>query len=197
MDYSFPVINNISDVLPCIENRSEFVVVEKDYATIVNYVVCKSDTFDMLSKDDHCAKVRRECRGIMFNHDGDIISRPFHKFFNIGERPETMPSVISLSRPHRLAVKLDGSMVRPFPTSSGIRWGTKMGITDIALDAEVFVAKNPRYTEFAQWAIQNKLTPLFEWCSRGNRVVIDYSQESLTLLAVRDNTTGEYLDVRM
>jgi RNA ligase len=38
------------------------------------------------------------------------------------------------------------------------------------------------------------VTPLFEWCSRKNRVVIDYPEDNLILTAMRYNDTGFYLD---
>jgi RNA ligase len=37
-------------------------------------------------------------------------------------------------------------------------------------------------------------TPIFEWCSRQQRIVIDYPEDKLVLLAMRDNFTGEYLN---
>ena len=36
-------------------------------------------------------------------------------------------------------------------------------------------------------------TPIFEFCARSNRVVIDHPETKLVLLAVRDNITGKYL----
>jgi RNA ligase len=37
-------------------------------------------------------------------------------------------------------------------------------------------------------------TPIFEWISKKNRIVIDYPEDRLVLLAIRKNVTGEYLD---
>jgi hypothetical protein len=39
MNYKFPLINNISDVLPAIAGRDEFVVTEKEGYTVINYNV--------------------------------------------------------------------------------------------------------------------------------------------------------------
>ena len=99
MNYEFPTIRNISDVLPAIEGRDEFVVAEKDGYTVINYNVMMADTFD--------CNIRRECRGIIFgSKTGDIIRRPFHKFFNVNEREETQDHVVDLSRPHAILDKL-------------------------------------------------------------------------------------------
>ena len=35
-------------------------------------------------------------------------------------------------------------------------------------------------------------TPIFEWCSRKQRIVVDYPEDRLVLIAIRDNITGEY-----
>jgi RNA ligase len=192
MHYAFPEIRTISDVLPHIEGRPEFVVAEREGYTIVNYVVAMADTFDMTGPDDLGGAIRRECRGLKFSPNGDIAARPFHKFFNIGEREETQSRLIDLSRSHTIMEKLDGSMIHPMMVDGYIRWMTKMGITSVAMQAEEFIAKNTRYKDFAVWCIENRMTPIFEWTSPFNQIVLSYEEERLTLLAVRDNITGEY-----
>lgn len=98
-------------------------------------------------------------------------------------------------------ILVHNSMIRPLNLPRGknqdgcvIRWATKMGVTDVAMQAEEFVAKNKKYHDFAEACIQGSMTPLFEWCSRQQRIVIDYPEDRLVLLAMRDNFTGEYLN---
>lgn len=185
MNYDFPIINNISDVLPAIEGRDEFVVAVKEGYTVINYNVMMADTFD--------CNIRRECRGIIFDTaTGDIIRRPFHKFFNVNEREETQDHVVDLSRPHAILDKLDGSMIAPFIVNGQMIWGTKMGATDVAKPVEEFVKNNPNYQFLAEEAISNGYTPIFEWCSRKQRIVLDYQEDQLILTAVRNMTTGKY-----
>ena len=210
MNYEFPIINNISDVLPAIEGRDEFVVAEKEGYTVINYNVMMADTFpDVLASDDlranhdhyevenlH-ARLRRECRGIIFDTaTGDIIRRPFHKFFNVNEREETQGHVVNLSQEHRILEKLDGSMIAPFIVDDGILqmiWGTKMGATDVAKPVEKFVEEHSNYRQFAKFTIGRGYTPIFEWCSRKQRIVLDYKEDQLILTAIRDITTGRYM----
>ena len=120
MKYQFPVIKNINDVLPAIKDKKEFIVAEKESYTVINYTVAFHDTFDL--DDDKvdnygteipAAWIRRECRGIIFDKNGDLVSRPFHKFFNVGERAETKTRKLNMSLPHIVMEKMDGSMVRP------------------------------------------------------------------------------------
>jgi RNA ligase len=207
MNYEFPIIRNISDVLPAIEGRDEFVVADKGSYTVINYNVMMADTFpdvsmmrSFLPQPDkilpYDAAVRRECRGIIFDSEtGDIIRRPFHKFFNVNEREETQDHVIDLLRPHAILEKLDGSMICPFIVNGELIWGTKMGATDVAKPVEEFVKNNPDYIEFSQQWIDLGYTPIFEWCSRKQRIVLDYKEDQLILTAMRNTVDGSYVQL--
>jgi RNA ligase len=142
--------------------------------------------------ENELAAIRRECRGILFYPDGRLMMRRLHKFFNVNERDETQQHLVDLSQSHVILEKLDGSMITPVVVDDAIRWGTKMGITDVSMGAELFVAKHPNYAEFADLHIDRGQTPIFEWCSRKQRIVVDYPQDRLVLIAIRDNHTGEY-----
>jgi RNA ligase len=84
-------------------------------------------------------------------------------------------------------------MIRPIPTKEGFRLATKAGITDVAMNAEVFIADKPHYREFILECINQGLTPIFEWVSRKNRIVVDYPEDQLILTGIRNNSTGEYI----
>jgi RNA ligase len=207
MNYEFPTIRNISDVLPAIEGRDEFVVAVKEGYTVINYNVMMADTFpdvldssDLRANHDHYeienlhARLRRECRGIIFDTaTGEIIRRPFHKFFNVNEREETQDNVVDLSQFHTILEKLDGSMIAPFVVNDEMIWGTKMGATDVAKPVEKFIEDHPNYRQFAKFVIRRGYTPIFEWCSRKQRIVLDYKEDQLILTAMRDMTTGRYM----
>jgi hypothetical protein len=108
MHYTFPKITHINDILPAIEGSPEFIVAERDGYKVVNYMVNQPDTFPEVT--DYNSAVRRECRGIIFDTDGNLISRRLHKFFNCGERDETQIDKIDLSKPHVILEKLDGCL---------------------------------------------------------------------------------------
>lgn len=205
LNYEFPVIKNISDVLWAIDEN--FRVVEKDGLTFINYNMMGNDVFpDVIPSNNRLgermalrAALRRECRGIVFDTaTGALVSRPYHKFFNVGEREDMLN--IDISTPHVVLEKLDGSMIRPLPTIGGLRWGTKMGITDVALLAEEFCADKPQYATFAAECVRQGFTPIFEFGSRRSRVVVDFPEEVMVLLDIRNNETGLYcsrLDIAM
>jgi RNA ligase len=196
MHYTFPEIRTISDVLPHIEGRDEFVVAEREGYTVINYVVAMADTFDMTSPDDLGGAMRRECRGLIFDANGVLMSRPFHKFFNVNERAETQTHEIDMSQPHVIMEKMDGSMIRPILVDGYLRLATKMGVTNVAMEAEAWLAaQDSEYKDWLRIYMANGYTPIFEWVSPFNQIVLAYEIEDLVLLAIRDNVTGEYLDL--
>jgi RNA ligase len=204
MKYTFPTITKIDDVLPHIEGREEFRVFDKEWYSVVNYMVNLEDTFPSVHVAGGSAKmraaralestVRRECRGLIFDKEGNLISRPYHKFFNIGEKHETHLNKVNLDETHVILEKLDGSMIRPIPLpDGGFRLATKAGVTDVAMNAETFIADKPYYNTFINKCIQKGTTPIFEWVSRKNRIVVDYPEDNLILTAVRYLDNGEYV----
>ena len=198
MRYKFPEIRTINDVLPHIEGRDEFIVAEREGYTVINYVVSMTNTFDMTGPDDLGGAIRRECRGLIFYPDGRIMSRPFHKFFNVNEREETQQHLVELDLlfDHELMEKMDGSMIRPVYVNGCVRLGTKMGVTEVAMAAETYVAGRTDSGEIWNWldrCVKIGVTPIFEFVAPTNQIVIPYEKPDLVLLAIRHNETGNYL----
>lgn len=190
MHYKFPEIRTIDDVLPHIKDRPEFIVAEREFGTVINYMVSMPDTFDMTGPDDLGGAIRRECRGIIFDINGFIMSRPFHKFFNVNEREETQVHLIDMSQPHVIMEKMDGSMIRPVWQNMLLRLATKMGVTDIAVEAEKLLT--PEQYDWLEQVMLTGVTPIFEYIAPTNKIVIDYAEPKLVLLAMRNNETGNY-----
>jgi RNA ligase len=190
MHYNFPVIRHIDEVRRVVENRREYIIVDKGDYIVVNYVISSPCTFPPVV--DEMTSILRECRGLVFYPNGDIMSRPFHKFFNIDEKPETAVDNVDMSLSHIVLQKLDGSMIRPLFIKGALKWGTKMGTTDVAVFAETFAQSHPNYAELAWYCKDHHLSPIFEYCSRENKIVIDYPQKRMVLTAIRHNFTGEY-----
>jgi len=204
MHYKFPIIERIEDVLPAIQDRDEFVVAERDRYTVINYNVGYADTFDIDENDlmeNHGEMIpkgimRRECRGLIFDVNGDIMSRPFHKFFNVSEREETQLHNLDMSKPHVIMEKMDGSMVRPLYLDGRIQLATKMGVTDVAEEALEYLLSRSDAAEITVWMqrmIAAGITPLFEYVSPKNQIVIEYEEPDLVLLALRNNRNGLYI----
>jgi RNA ligase len=196
MNYQFPIIHTIYDVLPHIEGCKDFIVVDKGDYTVINYVVAGNDTFP--PPVDLTARVRRECRGIIFDSGtGLILRRPYHKFFNLGEREECLPVNLDFSTGHYIMDKLDGSMIVPFIAGGKLIWGTKMGATEVSAPVQEYCEKNQNLTDYARFSLSIGYTPIFEWCSPKNQIVIKHSEDRLVLTAIRHTIRGDYLPIQL
>jgi len=177
----FTNINHLDDVTPHISFELGFVVSRRENYTVVDYVYTTDETF--------LHPVARECRGLKFDRDGKIIARPFHKFFNLGEKEQ--PEEIDWARPHVVFDKLDGSMVHPTLLDGNLVFMTRMGITPQSRTAQAHAS--PEVLRMSAALIDRGITPMLEFTSPENRIVISYDTPMLTLLAARRIVSGEYL----
>ena len=143
MRYHFPIITDLSQVEEAIADRDEFIIAEREFGFVVNYLVNFEDTFPRLNTKNPALNalyaMRRECRGIKFGSDRKILARTLHKFFNMGERPETEMQNVDFEVPYVLLEKLDGSMIHPINYQNQVALCTKMGLTDYSAQAQTFI----------------------------------------------------------
>lgn len=205
MNYRFPENLTVEEVRAAIEAHNArlgakaFLEVDKGAYRVFNYVISMDGSFPHPSTGDAALDrqfaILRECRGLTFHADGRLAARKFQKFFNVNEKPETQQSLLDVGVPHLILEKLDGSLITPFlmPGEVSPHWHTKMGATDVAKPVAAHVASRPDYAAFARGQIEAGFTPMFEWCSRQQRIVIDYPEDRLVLTAIRHNETGAYV----
>lgn len=193
INYKFPVIKSVEDVKEVL-NKTEFKVSQKDGYQVVNYAFADGSTFE--------TPLEAECRGLIFAPDGTILARRFHKFFNAGERADILLQDVAnkmATMDYVIMEKLDGSMISPIPrvdrrmsNEAHFRLGTKMGITDVAMQAEAWLVGRTNYIEFINYCLSINVTPIFEWCSSQQRIVLEYAEDNLILTAMRYNVHGTY-----
>jgi RNA ligase len=176
-----PVIKTIADVLPHIEGDNGIYVTRFDDYDVIDYGYVAEDTFDR--------PMRLECRGLKFGKDGKLLARPFHKFFNIGERQR--PEEIDWSQPHVVLDKLDGSMVHSCLLGGELTFMTRMGATAQAQLAASHMDEN--VLRLSRQMIASGMTAMFEFTSPDNRIVIAYDKPAISLLAIREIESGRYL----
>ncbi len=184
----FPVIENISDLLPYIQDKKEIAVSNRSNGTtVVCYNVEDGDTFS----NDYA----RECRGLVFDTaTGNIIGRPLHKFFNLGENDKVQISDLDWTRVVAVWDKLDGSMVTAHRVNGVVDFKTKKSFdSDVVLAAKAFISdKAQNVYDFCD-EIVDEFTPIFEYTSPERRIVIGFDEDKLTLLHVRHIKTGAYI----
>lgn len=148
-------------------------------------------------KETFSTDARKECRGITFHKNtGEVISRPFHKFFNEGETPETQWGSLDFSSLERIMDKRDGSMLSTvFGDSGQIYLKSKKSFTSpAARKGTSFLNNNTNYINFIKEVDQRlNATLIFEYTSPVAQIVLHYDKEELVLLNAREKNTGEYL----
>ena len=133
-------------------------------------------------------EVTTKCRGIIINREtGEIVARPFEKFFNLGDPNSGFLNATTAGEPV-VWEKMDGFLC------TGYKWEGKWWCA----------LKGSFHSPHAKWAtaqIQKSqdwpigYTPVFEGITSNLRVVLDYGKrEELMLLALVNNETGEELN---
>jgi len=127
------------------------------------------------------------CRGLITDFEGNIVARPFKKFFNMEELAERGLSIPN--EPFEVREKYDGSLGISYTWEGKTYLATRGSFTsDQAIVGTEIL--NKIIPEGA--CMDSAFTYLFEIIYPENKIVIDYSGESfLVLLAVLDVEIGE------
>lgn len=142
-----------------------------------------------------------EMRGLtfIFNEDGSLFKRHLllHKFFNLNQVTETQYSLVCDYKIKSVYNKEDGSVASFIRLPSGRVLGkSKMSIeSDQAIGANRLYNNDINVRRFVDWSLDNNYVAIFEYVSPFNKIVLKYNVEELILLRLRDNDTGEYLNL--
>lgn len=145
-----------------------------------------------------------ECRGIMFSlyqngNPKDLVAHPPAKFFN-KDQCEFMQG-IDYSKVKRIEVKADGSLISSYLHWNGtdfeLRLKSKGSIESTqCLDAMEYLKLHENID--LHWCIRvltlYGYTVNMEWCAPNNRIVLSYNKPQLTILNIRYNDTGGYVE---
>lgn len=191
---------NLTEALAAIKDKPEFAHNYRDGFSVIDYHVAFAETFKGTTERE--TLILQNLRGTCFDGDGKIIRLAYHKFHNLNENPEYAEANFDFADAHAIHEKLDGSMIAPIPIGGSFRLGTRAGVTDVSIKAEDLMQlwketqpdKFDAYTMFMKTCVAFGLTPIFEFCSREQRIVIDYPVPKLVLTGIRDIATGRYVD---
>lgn len=129
-------------------------------------------------------EVTLNCRGLIFNNTGEIVARPFRKFFNVGE----VEIPLSPDAAVEVTDKADGSLAIAYPLSDGTYAIATRGsfTSDQALHATELLQ-----SKYKWFKPQHNITYLFEVIFPSNKIVINYGeQDDIILLACIETKTG-------
>ena len=142
-----------------------------------------------------------EMRGLtfVFDKDGSLYKRYIllHKFFNLNQVEESQYSLIKDLEIKSISNKEDGSVASFIRLPNGrVIAKSKMSFdSDQAKGMMRLYNSNKELREFINFTLDNDLVAIFEYVAPDNRIVLRYNEEELILLRLRDNKTGEYLDL--
>lgn len=142
-----------------------------------------------------------EMRGLtfIFNKDGSLYNRflLLDKFWNINQTEMSSYDAIKDLPVKSVYYKEDGSVVSfvKFPNGNILAKSKTSFETEMALASMDIYNKNSELKRFVNDMLDNDITPIFEYVSPYNRIVLEYDYTDLVLLRLRNNTTGEYLSI--
>lgn len=138
----------------------------------------------------------KACRGLILDGKGNIVARPFSKFFNLQEHNKDSyagPLPVDSQEDWEVYEKMDGSLGILYPTPNGLSMATRGSFeSPQAFKGLSMLNDLPYVTLLMLNKLAKYYTFLFEIIYPENRIVVDYADEQqLILLAVVENSTGE------
>lgn len=136
----------------------------------------------------------RNMRGVGFNADtGEILFLPMFKFFNYLENDYTSKNLIdSYGSPKLIMEKADGSLIIMYKLNGNVCCRTQGSCcSDQANAAYDIIKNNTKLKTAISNIIDNGWTPLFEYVSPNNTIVVIQEKEELVYLGSRNMTTGQ------
>lgn len=188
----FPYIESVDDIKPLVEHKKEIRWAKQPNGVTVGcYMFQDNDTFD--------SPAALECRGIAFDESGKIVSRPLHKFFNVGERGFTLEQVIARVNLEggTLMPKLDGSMIATAWANGKLELRSKKSFdSDVVRLAWKFLDRpeNKPLRQVCHAVAKSDMTAIFEFTSPEARIVVAQDVPAMTWLHLRDNRSGQYFE---
>jgi len=154
--------------------------------------------YNMIDSHSKYHPITLECRGLILSlPDYSILCRSFDRFFNLGEGDEKQNNFNW--KKCGIFNKLDGTLINCY--FDGKKWcvatrGTAFAEGKMPLGNSYFVLFNEAIghdTTFFD-TLNKENTYIFELTSPENRIVTKYFKTKITLLAIRNKTTGKYVD---
>lgn len=122
------------------------------------------------------------CRGLVMNSKGEVVARPFKKFFNLSEVEGEIPDL-----PFEAFEKMDGSLGIFFWYNGDPVFASRGSFTSDQSKMGWEILKESNY-----FILEEGITYLFEIIYPENRIVIDYGEEErLILLGAIETKSGK------
>jgi RNA ligase len=124
------------------------------------------------------------CRGLVTDNKGNIIARPFKKFFNMGEGKHTPTKDFSVY------TKMDGSLGILFNYEDEWIFATRGSFT-----SDQSIKGMEMLSKYDYSKLNKEYTYLFEIIFEQNRIVVKYDFEDVILLGMIHTESGDEIDI--
>lgn len=122
------------------------------------------------------------CRGLILNGAGEVVARPFGKFFNLGD--PAAPK-LPFTEAFDVTEKMDGSLGIYYELEGAGQIASRGSFTSVQ------AVKGTELLREHRLQVEPGTTPVFELLAPWNRIVVDYGdREDLILLDCIDHETG-------
>jgi T4 RnlA family RNA ligase len=168
--------------------------------SIFNYRLAQPANFETPIEGNSKIKAH-ELRGLtfVFNKDGSLFDRylMLDKFWNMNQSPCSMYSIVKEYKIKSVYNKEDGSIASfvRLPNGRVIARSKTSFISEQAVEIQKIYDRWPNVRQFVNFCFDKNIVPIFEYVAPTNRIVVPYANTDLILLRMRDNRTGEYLDL--
>ena len=125
-----------------------------------------------------------QCRGLVTDEEGNVVARPFKKFFNMEEGKHKPTSDFDVYD------KMDGSLGILFNYKGEWIFATRGSFT-----SEQSVKGLQILSDYQYKKLHNGYTYLFEIIYSENRIVVKYDFEDVILLGMINTESGEEIDI--
>jgi hypothetical protein len=168
------------------EETKAFAVRRDGERVLVNYLYADPEAF--------ARPEARELRGIVYREaTGEVLSRPFHKFFNYREPPHGLGEGALRGKRVYLARKEDGYLLQVWREGESLRWASRHSLEPPLVGALAKDLWTEAHERAARELLAEPLTLLFEVIDPRAPVLVRYERPALFLIAARRIETGEYL----
>jgi T4 RnlA family RNA ligase len=184
-------IPTYDDCMNIVNSNSDTFFVKEE---TIDGVTISSFNYRLSKYSDFSEPYTRNLRGITFIKDTkELIALPLPKFFNYNENPFTESKLVDTWKPLYFTGKEDGSLVYFFIINNTIYCKTQNNsFSDQSVWSLQLVNKNDDLKKFIITSIlEYNETPLFEFISPRNQVVIPYVNEELVLICTRNMVNGD------
>jgi len=162
------------------------------------YFLCEFDKFEYPLKDK--PNVRGyDMRGVtfIFNKDGSLYKRflMLSKFFNLDQVETTQYGEVKNKKIENVTEKEDGSLIAFMNLPDETLFAKTIGSFDNeqTVAAMKLLNNDKKLNKFIKKMLFAGYTPLFEYVSYDNRIVLKYSKPELRFIGIRDNVKGEFI----